>query len=63
MKISCDCGNDGLFNPIDERTGEKHDYTEGEGQYVTIKGFSFWESHDVVGIKCDSCGKDVWLFI
>lgn len=62
MKIICDCGNETIFNEINEDTGEKNNYTEGEGLYVTIDGFRFWEQHDVVGIVCEKCDKDVWLF-
>ena len=62
MKIICDCGNEAIFNEINEDTGEKNDYTEDEGLYVTIDGdFSFWEQHDVVGIVCNKCNKNIWL--
>lgn len=62
MKIVCDCGNEAEFNTIDEDTGEQTRVTEGEGQYATIKGFDFWETHDEVGIVCNKCGKAIWLF-
>lgn len=64
MKIVCDCGNEAEFNTIDEDTGEETERTECEGQYATIEisKFRFWESHDVVGIVCEKCEKDIWLF-
>lgn len=64
MKIICDCGNEMIFNNIDEDTGEENDYTEDEGQYVTVdhSKYSFWQQHDVVGIVCKKCDKDIWLF-
>jgi hypothetical protein len=61
MKIICDCGNECEFNEY-ETDGEINDYTEDEGRYVTVKGFTFWQMHDVVGIKCNKCDKDIWLF-
>lgn len=64
MKLVCECGNVAEFNTIDEDTGEQTSYTEGEGQYVTvdISKFNFWQKHDVVGIVCENCEKDIWLF-
>lgn len=62
MKIICDCGNEAEFNTIDAETGEQTSRVEDEGQYATIEGFRFWEMHDVVGIVCEKCGKDIWLF-
>jgi hypothetical protein len=64
MKITCDCGNEMVFNEINEDTGEKNDYTDGEGLYVTVdhSKFSFWQQHDVVGTVCNQCDKDIWLF-
>lgn len=62
MKLSCTCGNEEDFNKIDEDTGEESMVTEDEGQYVTISKFTFWESHDQVGIVCDECKKSIWLF-
>lgn len=62
MKIICDCGNEEEFNTIDEETGKENEISEDEGQYATIKNFEFWENHDVVGIVCSKCGKEIWLF-
>jgi hypothetical protein len=62
VKIVCDCGNEAIFNTIDEETGEERKSIEDEGQYVTIEGFRFWQTQDVVGIVCEKCGKDIWLF-
>jgi hypothetical protein len=62
MKIICDCGNEDIFNTIDEDTGKESSFTDGEGQYATIDNFRFWEMHDVVGIVCEKCGKSIWLF-
>ncbi|GIP63342.1 hypothetical protein J32TS6_18970 [Virgibacillus pantothenticus] len=63
MKIICNCGNEMKFNNIDEDTGEENFYTEGKGQYVTTDfSFIFWQTHDVVGIVCRKCDKDIWLF-
>jgi hypothetical protein len=61
MKIVCDCGNEQEFKEYDEN-GVKNSYTEDEGLYVTINKFTFWQTHDVVGIVCDNCRKDIWLF-
>jgi len=61
MKLVCDCGNIHEFNEKDEN-GEQNTYSEDEGTYTTINGFDFWEQHDVVGIVCNKCGKDIWLF-
>lgn len=57
MKLICDCGNEMEFKISDQ-------YTNGEGYYARcdIDKFSFWESHDQVGIVCKKCGKDIWLF-
>lgn len=64
MKIICDCGNEAEFCTIDEDTGEQTRIDEDEGQYATvdIQKFNFWETHDVVGIKCEKCDKAIWLF-
>jgi len=62
MKIICDCGNEEIFNTISKDTGEENSITEDEGQYSTIDNFRFWETHDVVGIVCEKCGKAIWLF-
>lgn len=64
MKIVCDCGNETEFNTINEGTGKPNSYTEGEGQYATvdISKFNFWQMHDVVGVVCIKCKKDIWLF-
>jgi len=64
MKIICNCGNETEFNTIDEDTGEPTSYTEGEGQYcrIDISKFKFWQMHDVVGVVCEKCDKDLWLF-
>ena len=62
MKLVCDCGNEDIFNTIDEDTGEETDYCEEEGQYATIEKFDLWERHDVVGVVCDKCKKAVWIF-
>jgi len=63
MKLTCDCGNEIIFNESDKETGEKNDYTEDEGRYGTTEGdFRFWQMHDVVGIVCEKCDKDIWLF-
>ena len=62
MKLICDCGNEDIFNTIDEETGEETIITESEGQYTTIEKFDFWQMHDMVGIICNKCGKEIWLF-
>lgn len=64
MKIVCECGNEAEFNTKDEDTGEQNSYTEDEGQYATvdISKFRFWQQHDVVGVVCEKCEKDIWLF-
>jgi hypothetical protein len=62
MKIICDCGNEDYFNTIDSDTGEETRITENEGQYSTVKNFTFWETHDVVGVVCNNCKKELWLF-
>lgn len=62
MKLICDCGNEQEFNTIDEETGEQTTYAEDEGQYATIRSFSLWQAHDVVGIECDKCKKAIWIF-
>ena len=62
MKIICDCGNENTFNTIDEETEKETNITEDEGQYATIDGFRFWETHDQVGIVCEKCGKAIWIF-
>ena len=64
MKIICDCGNESEFNTIDEETGEEQEiFDEDEGQYATVEGdFTFWKTYYTVGIKCDKCGKTIWIF-
>lgn len=64
MKIVCDCGNEAEFNTVNEDTKEQNAYTEDEGQYATvdIAKFNFWQAHDVVGVVCKKCEKDIWLF-
>ncbi|MDF2879585.1 MAG: hypothetical protein K0R54_142 [Clostridiaceae bacterium] len=62
MKLICDCGNETIFNTIDIDTGEETSITEGEGQYVTVENFRFWQMHDVVGVVCEKCEKALWLF-
>lgn len=64
LKINCDCGNEMIFNNIDEDTGKESKVTEDEGQYVTKdhSKFSFWQQHDVVGIVCVKCDKAIWMF-
>lgn len=62
MKIICDCGNEDIFNTIDEDTGEETDITEDEGQYATIKEFSFWSRYYSMGLTCNKCGKSMWIF-
>lgn len=62
MKLTCDCGNEQLFNTIDEETGRQTNIIEGEGQYAKIDTFRLWEMHDTVGIVCEKCGKMIWLF-
>lgn len=64
MKITCKCGNEAELITKNEDTGEPNAYTEGEGQYTTVDGnkFRFWQQHDVVGIVCEACQKDIWLF-
>ncbi len=64
MRILCDCGNEAELSTIDEDTKEQTAYTDGEGQYavVDMSKFSFWQMHDVVGIVCEKCDKDIWLF-
>ena len=65
MKLVCDCGNECYFSEYDKK-GVKLHYTEDEGQYVIAEsngnGFRFWQMHDVVGIVCEKCNKDLWLF-
>lgn len=61
MKLICDCGNEDIFNTIDESTGKQTRITE-EGQYATINKFTLWEQHDQVGIICNKCGKSIWIF-
>lgn len=41
MKIVCECGNESIFNTIDEDTGEPTSFTEDEGQYATMKPDTF----------------------
>ena len=62
MKLVCDCGNEESFCEINKDTGDKNDYTEDEGLYTTIRTFRMWEMHDVVGVVCEKCGKDIWMF-
>lgn len=64
MKIICDCGNESIFNTINEDTEEENTFYEDEGQYATMKPdtFGFWQQHDQVGIFCEKCNKAVWLF-
>lgn len=62
MKLTCGCGNEEIFNTIDEDTGEQTRITEDEGQYATIDRFEFWEQHDQIGIVCTKCKKAIWLF-
>lgn len=62
VKIICDCGNEEVFNTIDEETGEQTRIIEDEGQYAKIETFDFWERHDEVGIVCKKCSKAIWLF-
>ena len=64
MKIVCDCGNESIFNTVNEDTGEENTVDQDEGQYVTLKPdtFRFWETHDQVGIVCEKCDKAIWLF-
>lgn len=64
MKIVCDCGNEEMFNTIDEETGEQRIDDDNEGQYATVdrSKFEFWETHDVVGIICKKCDKALWLY-
>ena len=64
MKIVCDCGNEAEFNTVNKDTGEQNSYTEGEGQYVTVDNpkFTFWQAHDIVGVLCEKCVKDIWMF-
>jgi len=64
MKIICECGNEMKFNTVDADTGEEHPYTDGEGQYANgdFAKFEIWEMHDVVGIVCRKCDKDIWMF-
>lgn len=62
MKLICECGNEDIFNTIDDESGEQTRVTDEEGQYATINKFTFWETHDVVGITCDKCGKAIWVF-
>ena len=61
MKITCKCGNEEVFNTIDSDTGKETE-NEEEGQYATIRRFTLWERHDVVGIECDKCKKAIWMF-
>lgn len=43
MKLICDCGNEDIFNTIDEETGEETIITEGEGQgSELIKESDLW---------------------
>lgn len=64
MKIVCECGNEAEFETISEDTGELNAYAEDEGRYTTvdISKFGFWERRDVVGIVCEKCKNDIWLF-
>lgn len=62
MKIICDCGNEDIFDTINRDTGEQNNITEEEGQYANINSFNLWQSHDVVGIVCEKCGKAIWCF-
>ena len=61
MKLICDCGNETVFNEYDEK-GSLNDYTEDEGRYTTQHAFRLWQMHDVVGIVCEKCDKDIWMF-
>jgi len=60
MKITCDCGNKSEF--VENNDEELFD--EEWGIYVDVEGrkFSFGEEHDRVGIKCNGCGKEIWMF-
>lgn len=64
LKIICDCGNETTFNTINTDTGEENKIDPEEGQYATLNPptFSFWESHDQVGLVCEKCDKSLWLF-
>lgn len=62
MKIICDCGNEEEFSTIDSDTGMETGIDAEEGQYATIRKFTFWERHDQVGIECDKCKKAIWMF-
>ena len=66
MKIICDCGNECLFDTIDEETGletEFEDNDEGYGQYARKVGrFDFWSGHDIAGFVCNECQKALWIF-
>jgi hypothetical protein len=60
LKIICNCGNMTELKVVDE----KEEFNEDEGQHarVTPNTFSFWESHDQVGVVCDKCKKSVYIF-
>jgi hypothetical protein len=62
MKLICDCGNEDIFNTIDEDTGEQTRTYEDKGQYATIENFSLWSNYYKIGIVCDKCGKKIWMF-
>lgn len=62
MKLVCDCGYKESFCEINEDTKEKNDYTEGEGLFTTIEDFTIWKMDYTVGIVCNKCGKDIWVF-
>lgn len=64
MKIVCDCGNEEVFCETRKEGFEyiNNYYTSGQGLYTTIETFRMWETHDIVGIVCEKCGKDIWMF-
>lgn len=57
MKITCECGNESELNVTE-------DYSEDEGYYVEPDDkFRLWQGHDVVGLVCNKCGKELWTFV
>lgn len=58
MKLICDCGAVTEFVQNEDST-----YTEGEGWYVRTEGdVELYGEHDQVFMKCNSCGKEIWMF-
>lgn len=64
MKIICDCGNEAVFNTINEDTKEENPIYEDEGQYATIdkSKFNFTSNHYEIYFTCEKCEKILRIF-